>query len=372
MKKTIFILVFSLLLVLSAFSQGKPIITVLDFTANGIAESDANAIVSFLTSSVFETNRFRVIDKAQRDNILMELEFSVSGCADESCQLEIGKLLAAEYIIVGDVSRVGTRYILNAKMIETESSQTINTARGLFADMDELLDNIDSLALKLSDSGISEPQPEPANTAVGTDVADAPVKPEAPAVAETPAVAEAPAQPAAQEPKQAEPEAEEIVPEEVENVADILTEEEKTGGPDVRKIAAWSTLGIGAAAAAVGGYLIYDALAYKTANVDPAYNDVYLDDSPNYGSLTADEYFNQVYSEYLAVFDIFKGKSILALSVTGGGILSLAASALLFLLPQGNEDTELQNGSDKLSFNLQPGPGELTFLWKFYPAGVLR
>ncbi len=366
MKKTIFILVFSLLLVLSAFSQGKPIITVLDFTANGIAESDANAIVSFLTSSVFETNRFRVIDKAQRDNILMELEFSVSGCADESCQLEIGKLLAAEYIIVGDVSRVGTRYILNAKMIETESSQTINTARGLFADMDELLDNIDSLALKLSDSGISEPEPEPANAAAETNVADAPVKPEAPAVAE------APAQPAAQEPKQAEPETEEIVPEEVETVADILTEEEKTGGPDVRKIAAWSTLGIGAAAAVVGGYLIYDALAYKTANVDPAYNDVYLDDSPNYGSLTADEYFNQVYTEYLAVFDIFKGKSILALSVTGGGILSLAASALLFLLPQGNEDAELQNDSTRLSFNMQPGPGELTFLWKIFPAGVLR
>ena len=64
MKRTVGILMFSLFVIIFVFPLGKPIITVLDFTANGIAESDANAIVSFLSSSIFETRKFEVIDKA--------------------------------------------------------------------------------------------------------------------------------------------------------------------------------------------------------------------------------------------------------------------------------------------------------------------
>jgi hypothetical protein len=63
LKKTIMLLFFSILLTMAVFAQRKPVITVLDFTANGIASSDMNAIVSFLSSSMFETRQFEVIDK---------------------------------------------------------------------------------------------------------------------------------------------------------------------------------------------------------------------------------------------------------------------------------------------------------------------
>ena len=38
------------------------------------------------------------IEVSQRDNILKEMEFSLSGCSDESCMLEVGKMLSAESI----------------------------------------------------------------------------------------------------------------------------------------------------------------------------------------------------------------------------------------------------------------------------------
>jgi outer membrane protease len=149
-KNIIFIMFFSIILTTTAFAQRKPIITILDFNTNGIASNDMKAVVSLLSSAIFETSKFEVIDKSQRDIILAELKFSISGCADETCQLEIGKMLAAEYIVVGDISKVGSRFILNAKIIETKSSKTINTARGLFDSIEELLSNVDNLAIELS------------------------------------------------------------------------------------------------------------------------------------------------------------------------------------------------------------------------------
>ena len=95
MKRIFFI--FTLLFAISVlYSQEKPIITVLDFSVNNISENDMRSIISFLSAALFDTGEVTVIDASQRDTILAELSFSASGCSDESCQLEIGKLLSAE------------------------------------------------------------------------------------------------------------------------------------------------------------------------------------------------------------------------------------------------------------------------------------
>lgn len=54
----------------------------------------------------------------QRENILDELEFSNSGCTDENCQFEIGKLLQARQMIVGSMGTFGNMHLLNIKLVE--------------------------------------------------------------------------------------------------------------------------------------------------------------------------------------------------------------------------------------------------------------
>jgi hypothetical protein len=289
----------------------------------------------------------RIFHKAQRDVILAELNFSLSGCADESCQLEVGKMLAAEYIVVGDVSKVGSRYILNTKMIETESSRTVNTAKGLFSSIDELLDNIDKLAKKLSNiNGENEPIVEDPvisedNSTVVEDGTSEDFRTETDMETKTEEVKTSNI---------------ELIEQNEKNSPEIITAENQPSGKSssFNKIAAYTTLGVGTVAAIAGGILIYNALLYKTETVDPAYYDAYLDDNPNYGDLTAESYFTQKYAEYTEFFDIFKNKNLLAVSLTGGGILSLAASALLFLLP--SADQTVLSGTDRtaLFFNVQP------------------
>lgn len=107
----------------AVYSDAKPVISVLDFqTEEGITKSEMRIFISLLTSALFKTNVFIVIDVSERETLLKELEFSVSGCSNESCQLEIGRLLSAEAIIIGRIGRFGTRYVLTAKMLQTGPS----------------------------------------------------------------------------------------------------------------------------------------------------------------------------------------------------------------------------------------------------------
>jgi branched-chain amino acid transport system substrate-binding protein len=147
------------LLVLLAFplaSQSIPIITVLDFKTNNISASDMRSIISLLSSALFKTGRFRVIDVTQRDTLLQELEFSMSGCTDESCQLKIGKMLSAEQIIVGDIAKVGSRYMLSSKMLQTETAGTLASADGIYPTMDALVDDLYTIASTLAGTGVQK------------------------------------------------------------------------------------------------------------------------------------------------------------------------------------------------------------------------
>lgn len=132
------------------FSQDKPIITVLDFDANEVSQADMRSIISLLSSALFRTDYFTIIDVSQRETVLKEMEFSLSGCSDESCMLEIGKLLSAEAIVMGSIGRVGSKYVLSAKLLETETAKTLSTADGIYSDLDTLLDAISDISGELS------------------------------------------------------------------------------------------------------------------------------------------------------------------------------------------------------------------------------
>ena len=96
MKRTAILLLLMLAAsILFAQSSEKPLISVLDFKASDISKAEVELFVDFMTTHIVETGKYRVLDRSQRQAILEEIEFSVSDCTDEHCQLEIGRLLAA-------------------------------------------------------------------------------------------------------------------------------------------------------------------------------------------------------------------------------------------------------------------------------------
>ena len=128
----------------------KPVLAVLDLTVDQVSVNEKKTLIALLTSELFRTEEFQVIDVAQRDSLLKEIEFSQSDCTDESCQVEIGKLLAAEYVVVGRVGKIGKKYVVALKLLETSSARTVRAADGTYDEIEKVLDDLGPLARRLA------------------------------------------------------------------------------------------------------------------------------------------------------------------------------------------------------------------------------
>ncbi|MDC7228281.1 MAG: PEGA domain-containing protein [Spirochaetales bacterium] len=82
--------------------------------------------------------------------ILDAQAFSLSGCTDDSCAIEVGKLLAAENIVLGELSAIGSVYNLAIRLIDVGSSQTLGAEVVSFASLDEMQEAVFSASYKMA------------------------------------------------------------------------------------------------------------------------------------------------------------------------------------------------------------------------------
>ena len=81
--------------------DSRLIITIMDFRSENIAKSEVFLIEDLLGSALIYLKKFKIIERAQRNKMLEEIEFSYKDCTDEKCQIEIGRLIAADNIVIG-------------------------------------------------------------------------------------------------------------------------------------------------------------------------------------------------------------------------------------------------------------------------------
>ena len=79
MKRFLPLLVLALAGASPLIGQTKPIITVLDFKTEALSQTEMKTVLSLLSSALFNTGKYTVIDVTQRESLLKEIEFSSSG-----------------------------------------------------------------------------------------------------------------------------------------------------------------------------------------------------------------------------------------------------------------------------------------------------
>jgi len=125
-------------------------LAVLPFQAKGVSEQDVSVVTDLLSSSLANTGSFQVFERNQIDAVLKEIEFSQSSISDAGSQIEVGKLLAADYVVVGSVASVGTKIIVDAKLVAVATGQTVVSASEIKASLDDIIMAVKPMALKLS------------------------------------------------------------------------------------------------------------------------------------------------------------------------------------------------------------------------------
>lgn len=137
----------------TVFGQSKSKVAVVDFEANGLKANEAKTITENLRTEISKIGTFRLIERAQSEAILQEQGFQQSGaCDSESCNVEMGKLLGVDKLIVGSIGLIGETYSINSKIINVETSEIVLSENELYTGRIDglILKSIPSLARKLS------------------------------------------------------------------------------------------------------------------------------------------------------------------------------------------------------------------------------
>ena len=119
-------LLFALLLIVLTFpatSQELPVLSILPFEGIAVSQADTAAVYTFMENSFSTTGVYTVITSEQREQILGDPE--AAKCTDEECAIDIGKRLSADQIVFGTVAQADSRFIINARIIATETSRTL-------------------------------------------------------------------------------------------------------------------------------------------------------------------------------------------------------------------------------------------------------
>jgi hypothetical protein len=80
-------------------------------------------IIDELIANAVNDKIFTVVDRAQLEQIRMELNFQLSGEVDDKSALEIGKFFGAQTIVSGAIGEFGDRYRMRIRALNVQTSQ---------------------------------------------------------------------------------------------------------------------------------------------------------------------------------------------------------------------------------------------------------
>jgi TolB-like protein len=136
-------------------AQILPRVAVLPFNAIEVAESEAQIMTGVFEAAMVKTESYSVIEQNRLEQILEAQAYTLQGCTDESCAVEIGQLLAAEQIVLGEISRVGDSYMAVARIIDVEEGKNLRADRVQADSIEAMAEQVEILAFKLAGLTVS-------------------------------------------------------------------------------------------------------------------------------------------------------------------------------------------------------------------------
>jgi len=91
-------------------------VAVLDFNAENTSKTYANAVRNLFEVALHKENVVDILERNQMESILKEQGFSLTGCTDASCAVQIGKLLSADMVVMGSLNKLG-KYTVATKFV---------------------------------------------------------------------------------------------------------------------------------------------------------------------------------------------------------------------------------------------------------------
>lgn len=138
MIKKIFIL-FIALFSYNLFSAEKITVAVLPFSSvNG--EEEGDTLASMFANELSKRKVYKVLTRnSQMEKVMKELNFQRQGLTDENTIIQIGRALNSQYVLAGNISKLGRNNILIVSMINVETFENITGDSKSFRNIEDVI-----------------------------------------------------------------------------------------------------------------------------------------------------------------------------------------------------------------------------------------
>jgi TolB-like protein len=111
-------------------AQDLPTVAVMDFSSFMMGEGGnsvnlGKAITAMLVTEFSSRPGIQVIERAALNDMLREQDLVLSGRVDESSAVEIGKLLGAQYVLLGQASSIVDNLRMDIRAVDVETSEIV-------------------------------------------------------------------------------------------------------------------------------------------------------------------------------------------------------------------------------------------------------
>ena len=116
---------------ISASLAGKKVgkLAITEFpTLEGKSTELGKLLSEELTTRLFRTGRFQIIERQMLARVLEEQKLGASGVVDESTASRLGRLLGADALAIGTLADLGSTVRVNARLISSETGSVLGVA----------------------------------------------------------------------------------------------------------------------------------------------------------------------------------------------------------------------------------------------------
>ncbi len=165
MRTKIFLIFTVLLLPLCVFAQDDkpvPIVAVFEIENRGspLTPQELLSLSDYLASKLGEGGNFRIVPRDEiRKRLLVEKAESHKACYDKSCQIEVGRELAAQMTVSSSINKIGSLCVISAGLFDLKKGATLRTATAKAScNPDEMVTALEEIAAKLEGKKVIVPQ----------------------------------------------------------------------------------------------------------------------------------------------------------------------------------------------------------------------
>lgn len=156
-------------------AQGnRPVVAVLEFTNASIGKDARDydglgkGIADLLITDMASNQKVRLVDRDRIQTVLQEQNLVKSGSIDPQTAVRVGKILGAQYAVVGTFMNVSGQMVLTGRTIDVETTEIANPQK-VQAKGDDVLGLIAQLSSKLNNDVKLDAKPVRRTGDAGTD-----------------------------------------------------------------------------------------------------------------------------------------------------------------------------------------------------------